>query len=926
MIDLTGLSGRKLAGYTLDKFIDQGGGAHWYEAHADDLSLALVYVYTDASERDRGRANVHGFKTTSNERLPDIETHLFLTIGAHRITMACDLRDALRSADTRPKAIGDYVLDEVLGHGFKGVTFKARRATGPSTPYALKLTIAEEYEGKTYIPEVENMVNLAANDRDHFPQIHHCGNYDFSFNSQTCPLVYFVEDFIRGESLGSVLSESPSTLDAHFLYTYITEMLAAIATMHSLQLMHDDLHSGNVMLHQPLTGKQRPYVIDFGSAKSLEHTRKDRDDIRNFATHVAAIVNAIQDQVTARTLQEDRILQAAASLLPIISEDDPLQRHHGAKELYERFERAFNQGAMKQTLKHPFDFGNAEEVMDNELLYSLSAKSFPWRDHIEVSAHLLVIGPRGSGKTTVFRSMSTKCLCDAGEHDDASKRPYVGLYISCNKEFRTRFSAISPSIFEKRQDDVRNYFHLVVLREYISSLAAFVNNSSTHDADVHALVEFIAENTHLLEGAYATGSLTLSGLEALATRAVHEARMALWNDADLPRSTAQGFLADLADLSASRIGAFAGKTLYLFVDDYTDGKVPLSAQRALNHILFVPNSSYKCKISAEVFGVAFDQTYGDFVAKDRDYKEWNLGTLYYLKLPTREQKEFLREIVDNRLALCNFEGRVESIIGGSSYASGTVARSLKDEAEARRLKRSARKGGAPIAIIEKEVNEEVESEGSATYYHGWDTICELCTGDVSNILELLNRMFEECNVKANSKSAIIPQHQNAVIETYSRQFIAKIKGIPAYGEQLFEVVNAFGNMAKRLLEDHPWLDRGPNRRDPYQLLRIELDESGSEGSESEPMQVWRMLQRYCLFVDADGGRSRRNTLSGRVVLRRILCPAFRIGLTSSESWTVSPQQWTAFCDNPTRFAETQVRRTLEKKTVISDEQRLFDSF
>src|ERR1700687_360479 len=35
-----------------------------------------------------------------------------------------------------------------------------------------------------------------------------------------------------------------------------------------------------------------------------------------------------------------------------------------------------------------------------------------------------------------------------------------------------------------------------------------------------------------------------------------------------------------------------------------------------------------------VFGVTPDQTLGAFLDQDRDYKEWNLGTLFYLNLPT----------------------------------------------------------------------------------------------------------------------------------------------------------------------------------------------------------------------------------------------------------------------------------------------------
>ena len=78
-----------------------------------------------------------------------------------------------------------------------------------------------------------------------------------------------------------------------------------------------------------------------------------------------------------------------------------------------------------------------------------------------------------------------------------------------------------------------------------------------------------------------------------------------------------------------------------------------------------------------MFGVTPDQTYGEFLTQDRDYREWNLGTLYCLKLPSKQQKEFSGEIVNNRLAICNYAGTVESLIGESRYPNGTLARTLQ---------------------------------------------------------------------------------------------------------------------------------------------------------------------------------------------------------------------------------------------------------
>ncbi|MGA2616291.1 MAG: protein kinase [Thermoguttaceae bacterium] len=918
----------KLAGYTVHRFLAARDNSSWYEGRADNGEHVLLYVYESKEARDAARVAIHGFRTTADliAHIGAADHSVFLIIGEYRVMMPGTVQAALTSPATGPSLVGDYEVQGVLGNGYKGVTYAVRRRQGPGTGYALKLTVAEEYEGRTYLPEVGRMVELARRDRDHFPQIHACGRFTHVCGADQQDLIYFVEDYINGATLETFLSRSPEKVDAHFLYLYLTEMLQALAVLEACDLMHDDLHAGNVILHQPAVGRPRPYLIDFGSAKQRGTTKKERDDLRNLATHIAAIANIVQQNSSTRTAQEDRILASCEALLAIIGDDDPMRRPDSATEVLQHFESSLHQGAISQELRHPFDFGNAEEVLDNNLLYALSAKSFPWRDQIEASSHLLVIGPRGCGKTTVFRSMSFRCMADAGKAEEALERPFIGLYVSCNREFRLRFSALDAGMLLRRETDLRHYFNMIVLREFTTCLIACQASHRLAESDVAAYRGFVTHHASLLQPGNSEKA-SLGEIEAQITRVIHEVRMGIWRDQQCNCTTAQGFIADLAEFMAARIDCFLGKVLYLFVDDYTERKVPKQAQQALNHVLFVPNASYKCKISSEVFGVTPDQTFGEFLAQDRDYREWNLGTLYCLKLPSQQQKAFLGEIVNNRLAICRYQGTVQSLIGQSRYAEGTLARTLKREAELRQEKRQERRDGRPPQVVVKEVEQELAAARVPAQYHGWDTVCELCTGDVSNILELLNRMFEQCGVTRDTTSVISADSQDAVIEGYSRQYIAKIKGIPRYGERLFAIVDAFGNLSKRLLNEYPWISRPDNRRDPYQLLRIELDEAEFGGAppdstpstdnatasraQMDPMQLWRLLQRYCLFIDADESRSRRNTLSSRVILRRVFCPAFRIGLVNSECFTLSRDQWSAFCHDPSGRAEQFVRDVVE---------------
>lgn len=553
------------------------------------------------------------------------------------------------------------------------------------------------------------------------------------------------------------------------------------------------------------------------------------------------------------------------------------------------------------------------------------------------SANLLVIGPRGCGKTTVFRSLSFNCLADANQINDALERPYLGLYISCNKDFRQRFSAIESEVLQKQEDSVRHYFNLLVLREFVGALIACNKVGGVGENDLKNFCRFV-EQVGLLDFTKSrTAKETLSYIEATIIRTIQKVRMNIWHNRPIENHTGQDFIAELAQLAIEGITPFHGKVLYLFIDDYTERKVPREAQRALNHILFIPNGIYKAKMSSEVFGVPPDQTFGAFLDQDRDYKEWNLGTMYYLKLPERQQKDFLSDIVDKRLRLCGYTGKVMDVIGPSKYGEGNLARSLKKEAEARAEARQQKKEKLPEQLATEDAEAALKQEGKKTYYHGWDTICDLCTGDVSNILELLHRIYEECGIRPDSTAQIEDRRQNAVIEAYSQQYISKIKGIPKYGEKLFKLVNAFGNMSASFLREYPWINRGPNRLDPYQVIRIEMDEAYTDFAQglleidhlsnraimkyNESTILWMLLQRYCIFIDAHERRSRRNTLASKVILRRIFCPAFRISLTNSECYTIRQQVWQAFCTDPEGTTKRYVNNAIEEAKIKRGDER-----
>lgn len=120
------------------------------------------------------------------------------------------------------------------------------------------------------------------------------------------------------------------------------------------------------------------------------------------------------------------------------------------------------------------------------------------------------------------------------------------------------------------------------------------------------------------------------------------------------------------------------------------------------------------------------------------------------------------------------------------------------------------------------------------------------------------------------------------------------------------------------------------RRSADKELELYLSEPESHAVSTHPnlpARLWMLLQRHSIFIDADEGRSRRNTLSSKVVLRRIFAPAFKTTLVNSESYTLDKDQWSEFCSDPKgtagRYARDSIARAGRRKQSSTVQGSLF---
>lgn len=121
-------------------------------------------------------------------------------------------------------------------------------------------------------------------------------------------------------------------------------------------------------------------------------------------------------------------------------------------------------------LQEPFHYISAETIRSDKLLVDLFAESCPWKNDVCSPDPLVLAGPRGCGKSTIFRRLSLKGLLykDIKEVTDSQ---IAGFYISCGTDLKNRVNWIkNENLARKFHGEIIHYFNLLLTREIVHTL------------------------------------------------------------------------------------------------------------------------------------------------------------------------------------------------------------------------------------------------------------------------------------------------------------------------------------------------------------------------------------------------------------------------------------------------------------------------
>ena len=565
--------------------------------------------------------------------------------------------------------------------------------------------------------------------------------------------IVLISEFIEGSDLKDFIVKNKGQIVVAFIMNFLATTLNLFNEMRLRDVTHGDLHTGNMLVQDKseydLVGQRHVFrITDFGVAEATSDRRfkNDFDQLADVlrqlleqvnysesSPHDKFLFNALNNQFLARHLVEHN-----PTLDPLAR--DPKRLFDRLQELNIEFEKSAG-GAIPQ-LVTPFDFLSCEQIGDEpSLLKALYSELFLGLLEIESRNNVVVTGPRGCGKSTVFKSLSLrhKLRVNDAAPDTIS---YIGVYYRCD-DLYFAFPRYENPARDEALDLPVHFITATLLSELLESVERW---AITHFEDEFLLGESMAaQKLWVALDINPPKQPGIDTLRAISTELQRQRRRSAEKHRfahDPKRSMGECFGVDVLQRTCTALAeSFSflhSRPFYFFIDDYSSPKVTKALQENLNRIFMQRTSICFFKLSTES-PVSFSKSDIDqkIYVETREFILHNLG-LVYLHADTQPKLEFIEDVFRRRL---------------SSPAKGYPVKELEELL-----------GTNPY----QNFNEDARQlrEGKKPEFWGKETLCRLCSGDIHYLISLVREMVVLMGGRKNSTEGCM--HRESPLEFKTR--------------------------------------------------------------------------------------------------------------------------------------------------------------
>lgn len=802
--------------------------------------------------------------------------------------MRANLPEKAFFVDKPVPGLSDVTIVEWKASGNNAHLFRAH-STGLKRDWACKVIprtnlLYSENGGELWREEVHKADVLTSRNVVKFVDIR-----EWKDDAAGIDCIVLISEFVQGISLRQFVLQHPDVITVAFIVDWLTTLLNLLNEMKFREVSHGDLHAGNILVEErppyDLLGPRHIFrVTDFGVAEATSdyHFKDDYQQLADVLQQLLGKVNyseqgqkdkfifkVLRDHFVARHLMETDLTMDSLAKAPA----ELLERLRG---LDAEFSRAAIQEADR--LQTPFDFLSCEQIGEAPaLLRALYSDRFLGLPEIESQNNVVVTGPRGCGKTTVFKSQSLDQKIYVKEASPA-RTVYIGVYYRCD-DLYFAFPRYKVPTREEALDIPIHFITATLLGKLLDSIEAWARENFSE--------EFVRAEGRAAEilwdvlgispppsPAYRTFKTIVATLNKERLKAADRHRFANDQKRAIGRCFGPDILLKACEALSGNLSFVSGRPIYFFIDDYSMPKITRDLQANLNRVLMQRTSLCFFKLSTES-PVSFVQSDIDqkLYVESREFVLHNLG-LVYLHAEVGPKLTFIEDVFRRRLA------RSQTSLSASNLEElvGTNPGDNNNE-QARQIR-----------------------DGKKPPLWGKETLCKLCSGDIHYLISLVGSMVVlrggPLEIAKTVESPKVPAStQNRAIREEAGRFLKNLRGVPRCGEQLVSIVEAFGNVAYSHLKYLK--SKNEEGLPPKQASRIEPYEPFSLSPMAQ--QLYDELLRYSVFIEDIRGKSRRGNVVPRLYLRRFLIPHFNLTFSTRDSIELEPVDFEQFLINPKDF-------------------------
>lgn len=782
----------------------------------------------------------------------------------------------------------NYVIKEHIASGNNGHLFRAFDLSTENN-LAFKFVPVENLpkdngEQQLYLNEAKK-----ANQINHQSVVIYIDVFPYEDIRTQSKYVVFVCNYIKGHNLNVYMSQHRADINMPFVETFLRTMFELLYELKRRKFQHGDLHAGNVLVAtSEFDVYARPTfrVTDFGVRELTGQTAHGNDYL-----YVAEILGQLLEKIQYGDCEgRDRyaydILRQeflARHLIETDTSTDPLA--YNPQELLKKLDAIDDQYLVAKRvpaskLESPFDYPNCEQIGNSHLLLqSLYSDRLLGLSEIQNRSNLILTGPRGCGKTTVFRALSLEYLVST-ENDTPGNLTYIGIYYRCD-DLYFAFPRYQTPDRNEALDVPVHFLTVTLLAIALEQVGMWARK---HFADEWERKEeiLVAELWELF-GWQPPNDPTAKQLSTLIRRlrvkerkrAAKKQRFVHVPGEPIENYFGPGMMFDACRLIRNRLSFLNNRHFYFFVDDYSHPKITKALQANLNRLVMHRSSDVFFKLSTESpVSFAREDIDGKRYVESREYDLLNLG-LRYISSDPNQTLEFLEDLFVRR-----FQEVEHYPVKNLKELLGSILRNENETARAFQDKRGQEN------------------------YAGIETIAAMCSGDIHYMIRLVSSMVEDFGGRAaldeTGVNLPIPrrmQHQS--IRAAAGAFVESVRTLPKWGQQLADIVSAFGNVARSYL----LYETSSNQTGdpPHQASRIEPYESLRIGDEAQI--ILDELLRYSILIEDPRGKSRRGQIVPRFYLRRYLVPHFQLTFSRRDSLQLESTDIEALLCSPQKFEE-----------------------